>query len=407
MRTFNDITPPSRRKEMEPLTPQPQNNFTNQPPMMRPPERRFPYATLIAIVIVIALSAAALFYFSSARVEITPNTVSAAVQGSFTAAQTGSTLPFQIITAQKMATKEVKGGGTKAVSSIASGMITIYNTQAKAQNLVATTRFATPAGLVYRIKAAVSIPGGTSDKPGSVTARVYADQPGASYNVGPTSFIVPGFAGTPQATAVYAKSFSAMTGGASGTIPTVDTSLQAQTTATLKKALEPELLASLQEQVPAGYVLLSGAATTTFEELTPASSESGMVIIKEQGTATGVVFPNAALAGTIATSVSALNYQGEPLTLAPTNTLTLSATELPDADADSFSFSLSGTAPLIYTVDSSRIAAAVSGKTRSAAEVALTNYPEIRQAIIILRPFWRQSFPQDPSSISVVVNTPE
>jgi hypothetical protein len=377
--------------------------------MMRQPERtsRFPYATLIAIVVVIALSAAALFYFSSAKVEITPNTVSAAVQGSFTATAAGGTLPFQIITAQKEATKEVKGGGTKAVSSSASGMITIYNTQTKAQNLVATTRFATPAGLVYRIKAAVSVPGGTSSKPGTVTARVYADQPGASYNVGATSFIVPGFAGTPQATAVYAKSSSAMTGGASGNVPTVDATLQAETTAALIKALEPELLASLEEQVPAGYVLLSGAVKTAFEELTPsASAESGMVTIKQRGTITGVVFPNSALAGEIATSVSALNYQGEPLTLAPTNTLTLSATELPDAGAASFSFTLSGTAPLTYTVDSSRIAAAVSGKTRSAAEVVLTNYPEVRRAIIILRPFWRQSFPQDPSSISIVVSTP-
>lgn len=381
-----------------------------QPPMMRAPEpqSRFPYATIISIVVVIALSIGALFYFSSAKVEITPNTVSAAVQGSFTATQSGGTLPFQVITAQKVASQSVKGSGSKTVSSVASGTITIYNTQSKAQPLVVKTRFATSNGLVFRLSAGVTVPAGSTSAPGSVKAKVYADQPGASYNVAPSSFIVPGFAGTPQASAVYAKSTTQMTGGASGNVPTVDATLEAQTKTALIKALQPDLLSSIQAQVPAGYVLLAGAATTTFEELAPAAGEaSGMVDVKEQGTITAVVFPNAALAGAIASSIAALNYQGEPLTLAPSNSLSLSSSVSPDESMTSFSFVLSGTAPLIYTVDSSRIAAAISGKTRSAAEVALTNYPEVKRAVITLRPFWRQSFPQDPSSISVVVDNPQ
>ena len=79
---------------------------------------------------------------------------------------------------------------------------------------------------------------------------------------------------------------------------------------------------------------------------------------------------------------------------------------MPDAEATSFSFTLSGSAPLVYTVDTARIAAAVAGKTRSAAEVALTSYPEVSRAIIILRPFWKQTFPEDPAAIRVVVTNP-
>ena len=76
----------------------------------------------------------------------------------------------------------------------------------------------------------------------------------------------------------------------------------------------------------------------------------------------------------------------------------------PDPDASSFSFTIAGTVPLVYNIDSARIAAAVAGETRDAAKVALTNYPEVKRAVIILRPFWRQTFPQDPSSIKVVVD---
>ncbi len=404
MRKLDDIIPPSRRRETEPLS-SPANRKTldlaNRP-------FKFPTTTLVAVVVVIVVSIGALFYFSSAKVEITPNTVSAAVQGSFTANQSTGTLPYEIITAQKIASQSVKSSGTKAVSSGASGPITIYNTQSKAQKLITNTRFATTAGLIFRTHTAVTVPAGTPAKPGSVTATVYADKAGDSYNVGPTSFTIPGFAGTPQASQVYGKSNAAMTGGASGNVPIVDAVASEQARTALISALAPDLATSIQAQIPSGYVLLPGAATTTYQELAAApSTTTGMVDVKEQGTITAIVFPNVALAEAIAKSVGGLGYQGEPIMLSSTSGLTLAAPGgMPAPDAPSFTFMLSGTASLVYNVDPTRIEAAVSGKTRAAAEVALSAYPEVKRAVIILRPFWRQTFPQDPASISVVVANP-
>lgn len=401
MHTLEDIIPPSRRKETQ---------SPNDRPVGREPRSRsrFPFATILVVILIIAASVGALFYFSSAKVEITPNTVSAAVQNSFTASassQTAGALTFTVIQAEKTATQSVAGSGTKTVNSSASGTVTIYNTQAKAQQLIANTRFATAAGLIFRIHSAVKVPAGTTEKPGSITATIFADQAGASYNVAPTSFTIPGFAGTPQASQVYARSAAAITGGASGTVPVVDSALEAKTRSALITALGPDITASIKDKIPAGFVLVPGSATTTYQELASApSATTGQVEVKEQGTVTAVVFPNAALAKAIALSVSGLSYQGEPLTLSSVDKLALTSTGgIPDSNATSFAFSLSGTAPLIYTVDPVHIASAVAGETRSAAEVALTNYPEVKRAIIVLRPFWRQTFPQDPSSISVVV----
>jgi len=379
------------------------NRETINVSVSRPP--RFPFATLGIVLFIILASVGALFYFSAARIDITPSTISAAVQSSFTASQSAGALPFEIITAQKIASQSVKGSGSKTVSSFASGTITIYNTQSKSQTLIATTRFATAAGLIFRIRTAVTIPGGTATKPGSITAKVYADKEGASYNVGPTSFTIPGFAGTPQESLVYARSTSSMSGGASGSVPVVDSAVETQARDALRAALAPDLDKSIQEQVPSGYVLLPGATATSYEEIvsTP-SSTTGMVEVKEQGTITAIVFPNSALAKAIASSVTGLGYQGEPLLLASTNNLLLAATDTPSPDLETFSFTIAGTASLTYVVDQNRIAAAVAGKTRSAAEVAISNYPEVKRAVIVLRPFWRQSFPQDPSAISVVVS---
>lgn len=412
MRTLNDIVPPSRRsRDTEPMS---QPITPNRRPLDlssdRPP--RFPYTTFIAIAAVILISVSALFYFSSAKVRVTPHTVSAAVQDSFIASKSTGDLPYEVITAQKIATKSVKGSGTKTATSSASGTITIYNTQTKAQQLLINTRFATASGLIFKTYSAVTVPGGSPSNPGTITARVYADQAGSSYNIEPTSFVVFGFIGTPKATKVYGRSTTAMKGGASGNVPVIDSALEAQTRKALTTALAPDLQASLEAQIPSGYILLPGAATTIYKELaSEPSATTGQVDVKQQATVTAIVFPNAALAKAIAFSVVGLGYQGEPLTLASAdNLLFATANDVSDSQASSgaapFSFTLAGTASFIYTVDPTRIAAAVSGKTKAAAEVALTNYPEVKRAVIILRPFWRQTFPQDPASIGVVVTNP-
>ncbi len=404
MRILNDIIPPSRRKETDafinpphPSGREPLNVLIDTPP-------RFPYITLVVVALVVAVSIGALFYFSVAKIEVTPNTVSAAVQNSFTANKSNGSLPFEIVTAQKIASQSVKGSGSKMVNASASGTITVYNTQAKAQTLITNTRFATSAGLIFKIRSVITVPGGTAAAPGSMTTKVYADKTGSSYNVGPTSFTIPGFAGTLQETMVYARSSNAMTGGASGNVPIVDAVFEEQARNALESALAPDLLEGIKAQIPSGYVLVPGAVTTVYEDLDSApSSTTGMVEIKEQGTITAVIFPNTALAKAIALSVAGLEYQGEPLTLVSTGSLLLAAVNMPDPSDETFSFTLAGTASLTYTVDRSRISAAVAGKTRSAAQVAVSGYPEIKSARIILRPLWRQTFPHDPSSISVVV----
>lgn len=403
MNKFDDIIPPSKRKDFEAVPQTPvavQERRASQ-------SSRFPYITIGVIAAVILVSLGVLFYFSGAKVEIVPNSVSASIQGSFTAGGNASDLPYKIISAQKVASQSVKASGTKSVSTSASGTITVYNKQSKSQALIKNTRFATTGGLVFRIHAPVTIPGGSMDKPGSKSVTVYADKPGSTYNIGPTSFTIPGFAGTLQAELVYAQSTQSMSGGASGDVPVVDSATEATTRRALIAALEPDLLQSIKDQIPPEYVLLSGAATTTYQELQSApGSDSGTALVKEQGTVTAVVFQNEALAKVIASSVTSLQYQGEPLTLASSSNLVLSSDALPSAEETQFNFTLSGTAPLVYSIDTARIAAAVAGKTRSAADVALTNYPEIARATLLLRPFWKQSFPEDPTAISVVVLNP-
>jgi hypothetical protein len=358
---------------------------------------------MLVALLVIAGSVSVLIYFSGAKITLTPSMTSIPVETSLTAG-TASEIPFTLITAKKAAVMTIPSTGTKEGKGSSSGTITIYNSLAKPQTLRATTRFSTSAGLVFKIPNAVTVPGGTVDKPGTVTATVVAAAPGASYDIGPSSFTLPGLAGTADANAVYARSSAPMTGGAAGPTAVVDPAAERSAVDSLKSSLASDLERALDGQVPEGYVLLTGAATTTYRALTPVASQtSGKADISVEGVVTGIVFPSAALASVIASST----LQGSSNTLGEGTALTLAPTSaFPSSDADSFSFMLTGTASLVSKIDAMQIATAVAGKSRDEAKIALTNYPEVKHAVLVLRPFWRGHFPEDPAAITVVVGDP-
>jgi hypothetical protein len=104
---------------------------------------------------------------------------------------------------------DASGEGTKAVEAAAIGQVTIYNNLSFVQPLIATTRFLSADGILFRLEDGVSVPAG-----GSVVAAVYADEEGASGDIEPTTFIVPGLSSIRQES-VHAQSFEAFSGGVS------------------------------------------------------------------------------------------------------------------------------------------------------------------------------------------------
>jgi len=94
------------------------------------------------------------------------------------------------------------------VEAQATGFVTIYNNWSTVQPLMATTRLLTPEGILFRIKERIDVPaGGKIDN-----VEVYADQLGASGNIGPASFTIPGLWPGLQ-DKIYAESTAPMTGG--------------------------------------------------------------------------------------------------------------------------------------------------------------------------------------------------
>jgi hypothetical protein len=135
-----------------------------------------------------------------------------------------STIPAKLMEFDEEVAKTFDATGSKSVSNQkAKGKITIYNEfSTSAQPLVATTRFLSEDQKIFRLVQGVTVPGTTNVggevKPGVVEADVVADESGDAYNIGATSFTIPGFksSGNDKYAKIYAKSSASMTGGGNG-----------------------------------------------------------------------------------------------------------------------------------------------------------------------------------------------
>jgi hypothetical protein len=379
------------------MPPRPLSDRPSKPPRSPRSGRGFPYGTALVALIVIAAAVAALYYFSGAKVVVTPETDTSSISSDFTATAGTGDLPFEVVTVQKTASQTVPAESTETVNDPASGPIIISNTQPSPQTLIKNTRFQTPAGLIFRIHDSVTIPAG-----GSVTATAYADVGGDSYNIGPSTFTVPGLKGSKAFDQVTAKSTTSMTGGFSGTRATVSQATRDQQNTANQASLQTSLAADMKTKIPAGYVLIPGATFTSFEPQSDTAADGGKVNVNEQGTMVAVVFPEAALGKAIAYKVVG-TYSGQDVTLPDVSGLkmTPSVAAPPVNGETTFDFNLTGNAKITWKIDPKKIAAAVAGKTRDSAQVALSGFPEVNKAVLVLRPFWATTFPQDPAKITV------
>ncbi|MBP6859398.1 MAG: hypothetical protein KBC69_02115 [Candidatus Magasanikbacteria bacterium] len=97
--------------------------------------------------------------------------------------------------------------GNKTTDGLAVGEVVLFNQTSAPQTLVKTTRLLTPGGVLFRLSDRVLVPAG-----GQTTAAVYADQAGASGNIAPSTFTIPGLSEDKQKV-IYASSSAAMVGG--------------------------------------------------------------------------------------------------------------------------------------------------------------------------------------------------
>lgn len=402
--SLRDILPPTKRMEQqEPagITP------GGVPPQNRVPihrihkRKRFPYGILIAAIVVVLLSVVATFVLGTSNITITPDVESTYVSTEFAGTLKEGDIPFELITVEKKASKSVPAEGTERVDAFAEGEITISNTSKDSQPLIKNTRFQSSEGYIYRIRDSITVPSGTSEKPGVIKVRVYSSEPGPEYNIKPGTFTIPGLEGSAIVPFLRSVSSEAFTGGFSGERPTVTEATKDNVVATLQAALLESVEADLRKDVPADYAFIKGGATTTFTVLPNASGGAGTASVEVVARTTALVFANEPLAKAIA-SKTINNYAGEPIRIVDPSTLTLVGGSI-DNSMTSYAFILSGQVEMKYSFKEDSVRSVLAGKSISAGRIILNEMAGIKEFSLSLRPFFRADFPTKEADFDIII----
>ncbi len=228
---------------------------------------------LILVCLVLGGGIAAWFlYLPKVKVEILLATKSLDFEGAISTDKSlvsldlnQKTLPGKLIAEQASLSGDFTATGKVLQEKKTEGTVTIYNNFSQtSQPLVATTRFVSADGKLFRLKERTVVPGQTTvggkTEPGSIEAKVVADAAGPEYNISASTFSIPGFAGTAKYTAIWAKSFSPMTGGFKGEVTAVSSQDLEKAKLAARLQIEEKVDNLLNNEVPSGFVLAQKAS---------------------------------------------------------------------------------------------------------------------------------------------------
>ncbi len=326
----------------------------------------------------------------------------------------GGGIKYQVMLLKTTESAKVHITGVKVISKSATGIATIYNSYSSApQNLVSGTRLETKDGKIYKIEKPVIVPGttvvGGKVIPGSINISVRASSSGANYNIPPSDFTIPGFAGNPKYLKIYAKSKEDITGGFSGEIKTVTQSDLQEARSKLKNAIGQKLTKDAFTQVPKGFLLYEDATVINFADNSIDNSslvgdEEGGMNLKVTGTLSAIIISSDDLKKFIVdkklgdlkgdTKVIISNLDKITLTILNKDKINLNSNI-------NILVKFSGNLPIIWDFDEKIFKSRLLGIKKSKYQDVLRDFNMIEKAEATLSPSWALYFPSSLKRIEI------
>lgn len=315
------------------------------------------------------------------------------------------TIPGELFTARRNLEIPFTSTSTEHVEEKATGKLTVYNAYSSAsQKIIATTRFVSPSGKLFRLDNAVTIPGakvvGGKLTPSSIEVSVTADKAGEEYNIGPTKpWTIPGFEGSDKYNGFYAESKTSMNGGFIGEKPVVGNantdSAKEIISSALKDALEGEMAVLMSDK----YTLLSGASSFVLEkqDIRPLKDDPSSFSLFGEASMKQIVFNESVLRDAISSETKPkgeTNFDVFSFTFKNINPKI-------DLDKGTEVFNASGTIVFEEHIDKKAFADQILGMSEDTLKSAVFALPGLEKASIALWPFWVHEVPTNQNKVTI------
>ena len=380
------------------------------------PKRRL--GLLIIIVFIIALLGGGFWatgkYFSRASILISFKKTAWQYDNVFLAGKaltkinsSSLTLPAEQFSQVKNLVQFFPASGSANVSEKSAGKITIYNAySSESQSLVATTRFTTPDGKIFRLDERVLVPGAKIKdgkiEPSSIEVSITADKPGADYNLGPIPrLVIPGFKGTPKYEGFYGTIVGETKGGFIGkrAVPTEEdvTLAKSKISESLKSALEANFLASLDPD----FKIVEGATEVKTTKLTANrnTDQGGNFSVLGEAEIKTLGFKE----NDLKTLLLAIAIRDNPEKVFKDLKLSYSGVK-PNFVKGEITFSLKAEGVLTEDFNPENFKKEVLGKKVKEAEPIILKLKGISSAKLSLWPRWLVSLPKDAAKVEIKVD---
>ena len=355
------------------------------------------------------------FTLSKAKIEIWPVTEIKTFETKLTVANTAAKtdisnkiIPGEIFETEKLITEEFSSSGRALKEKKAEGVIRVYNNYSTlAQTLVVTTRFVSADGKLFRSTEKVTIPGGKYEGGKLVASfvdiKVAADQAGPEYNIGPSTFSIPGFAGTDRYTKIYGKSFQDMTGGLKEEVPQVSQEDLEGAKKVLQERALKESETSLKEKISPEFILLEKAIDSEILEtfsLARPKDELEKFKFQVKARSLALVFKKEDLEKFVRDFI--LSQIGETKKFSEKSLKLNYLPETIDLKLGKITLSLKLDTKIYSDIDQSNLKKALLGKSLAETKLFLENQPQITKVEVKSWPFpWIKNVPKDVEKIEI------
>ena len=378
--------------------------------------RKLKYAAIFIGVFAIVGSAVFTAFFVLPRVEIAITTqkkdfsFNSVVVADRTVGEVNSVemkIPGQIFIEKKNISQLFPASGKKNVSKKATGKILVWNAYSSdSQKLVATTRFITEDGKIFRLDEAVTVPAAKivdgKIVPASVEVAVTADKSGAEYNISSTRFSIPGFKGTPRYAAFYGENKDAMKGGYVGEVGYPSDEDIKKAKALAAKTLEESARIAVKEKIPGEFKMVENSFWFTVIKQTVNTdvNAAGEFSVFAEGEMSVMVFREGDVRGALAERI--LKEAGEDYMIKKED-LKYGVSRV-DVASGRMTIPVEFKALLAKKIDLEGLRPQIYGKSERDLKALLLSVSGLKQTQISFWPFWVKSVPDSASKVSVEVD---